>query len=206
MTHVAIIYYSSTGTNHATAQAVAEGAAQAGAEARVRIVAETAPPQAIDNNPAWRSFVDRTAGEARATGADIEWADAVVFGTPTRFGNVAAQLKAFIDTLGGLWFQGKLADKVYAGFTSAQNPHGGQESTLLALYNSIHHFGGILATPGYTDPAVYASGGNPYGVSVTAGGGGPTEADLNHARVLGKRVATIAGRLKAPAEFRPEGP
>ena len=83
----------------------------------------------------------------------------------------------------------------YAGFTSAQNPHGGQESTLLALYNSIHHFGGILATPGYTDPAVFASGGNPYGVSVTAGGGGPTEADLNHARVLGKRVATIASRL-----------
>ncbi len=198
MTHVAIIYYSSTGTNHATAAAVAEGATHAGAEVRVRIVPETAPPQAIDSNPAWRAFVDRVKDEPRATAADLEWADAVVFGTPTRFGNVAAQLKAFLDTLGGLWFQGKLADKVYAGFTSAQNVHGGQESTLLALYNSIYHFGGILATPGYTDPAVYASGGNPYGVSVTAGGGGPTEADLNHARVLGKRVATIAARLHPP--------
>jgi NAD(P)H dehydrogenase (quinone) len=200
MTHVAIIYYSSTGTNHAIAQAVAEGAAEAGAESRVRIVAETAPPQAIDSNPAWRSFADRVAGEPRATAADLEWADAVVFGTPTRFGNVAAQLKAFIDTLGGLWFQGKLADKVYAGFTSAQNAHGGQESTLLALYNSIYHFGGILAAPGYTDPAVAAAGGNPYGVSVTAGSGGPTEQNLAHARVLGKRVASIAARLKDPAK------
>lgn len=199
MTNVAIIYYSSTGTNHATAQAVAEGAANAGAEPRIRIVAETAPPQAIDSNPAWRNFVDRTAGEPRATGADIEWADAIVFGSPTRFGNVAAQLKAFIDTLGGLWFQGKLANKVYAGFTSAQNAHGGQESTLLALYNSIHHFGGILATPGYTDPVIYTAGGNPYGVSVTAGGGGPTEANLAHARVLGKRVAEIAAKLRPTA-------
>ncbi|MBL9104681.1 MAG: NAD(P)H:quinone oxidoreductase [Myxococcales bacterium] len=199
MTNVAIIYYSATGTNHATAQAVAEGVAEAGGEARVRLVAETAPAQAIDSNPAWRAFVDRSAGEPRASGADIEWADAVVFGSPTRFGNVAAQFKAFIDTLGGLWFQGKLAGKVYAGFTSAQNPHGGQESTLLALYNSIYHFGGILATPGYTDPLVYTSGGNPYGVSVTAGGGGPTEANLAHARYLGRRVTTLAGKLRGGA-------
>jgi NAD(P)H dehydrogenase (quinone) len=115
------------------------------------------------------------------------------------FGNVAAQLKAFIDSAGGLWFQGKLADKVYAGFTSAQNVHGGNESTLLALYNSIHHFGGILATPGYTDPVVFGAGGNPYGVSVATGqdGQGPTEADLAHARYLGKRVAEIAMKLRA---------
>lgn len=195
MSKVAIIYYSSTGTNHATAQAVAEGAGGAGAEVRVRIVAETAPAEAIDRNPAWRAFVDRTAEEPRADLADLEWADAVVFGTPTRFGNVCAQLKAFLDGAGGLWFQGKLADKVYSGFTSAQNSHGGQESTLLALYNSIYHFGGILVTPGYTDPVVFTSGGNPYGVSVTAGGGGPTEADLAHARYLGKRVAEMAQKL-----------
>jgi NAD(P)H dehydrogenase (quinone) len=195
MSKVAIIYYSSTGTNHATAQAVAEGASGAGAEVRVRIVAETAPAEAIDRNPAWRAFVDRTAEEPRAELADLEWADAVVFGTPTRFGNVCAQLKAFLDGAGGLWFQGKLANKVYSGFTSAQNSHGGQESTLLALYNSIYHFGGILVTPGYTDPVVFTAGGNPYGVSVTAGGGGPTEADLAHARYLGKRVAEMAQKL-----------
>lgn len=119
----------------------------------------------------------------------------MVFGTPTRFGNVAAQLKAFIDSAGGLWFQGKLANKVYAGFTSAQNPNGGQESTLLALYNSLYHFGGIIVTPGYTDPVVFAAGGNPYGPSVTAVGQ-PTENDLNHARYLGRRVTEFAARLR----------
>lgn len=195
MTNIAIIYYSSTGTNHATAHAVREGASGAGAEVRVRLVAETAPEAAIAGNPAWSAFVKRSADEPRATLADLEWADGIVFGTPTRFGNVSAQLKSFLDGAGGLWFQGKLANKVYAGFTSAQNPHGGQESTLLALYNSIYHFGGYLVTPGYTDPSVFASGGNPYGVSVTAGGAGPTEADLAHARYLGKRVAEVAQKL-----------
>jgi NAD(P)H dehydrogenase (quinone) len=195
MPNIAIIYYSSTGTNHATAQAIAEGASGAGGEVRVRLVVETAPEAAIAGNPAWAAFVKRSADEPRAALADLEWADAVVLGTPTRFGNVAAQLKSFLDSAGGLWFQGKLANKVYAGFTSAQNPHGGQESTLLALYNSIYHFGGYLVTPGYTDPSVFAAGGNPYGVSVTAGGGGPSEADLAHARYLGKRVTEVAQKL-----------
>lgn len=198
MPNVAVIYYSSTGTNEATANAIAEGASGAGAEVRVRLVAETAPAAAIDSNPKWRQFVDRTAEQPRATHDDLDWADAVVFGCPTRFGNVPAQLKQFIDTLGGLWFKGKLANKVYAGFTSAMNAHGGQESTLLALYNSIYHFGGFLVTPGYTDPAVFGAGGNPYGVSVTTGqeGNGPSEADVAHAHVLGKRVAEIAAKLR----------
>lgn len=195
MSKVAVIYYSSTGTNQATANAVGEGARAAGAEVRVRLVAETAPDAAVQSNPAWKAFIERNAGEPRAALADLEWADAIVFGSPTRFGNVAAQFKSFLDSAGGLWFQGKLANKVYAGFTSAQNVHGGQESTLLALYNSIYHFGGYIVTPGYTDPLVFASGGNPYGVSVTAGGSGPTDADLAHARYLGKRVAEVADKL-----------
>jgi NAD(P)H dehydrogenase (quinone) len=197
MPNVAIIYYSSTGTNEATAKAVAEGAKAAGAEVRVRLVTETAPSAAIDSNPKWREFVDRTAKEPRASLDDLEWADAIVFGTPTRFGNVAAQLKQFMDTSGGLWFQGKLANKVYAAFTSAMNTHGGQESTLLALYTTIYHFGGYIVTPGYTDKSVFASGGNPYGVSVTTGqaGNGPTDADLAHAQYLGKRVTEVAAKL-----------
>lgn len=197
MPKVAIIYYSSTGTNEATANAVAVGARGAGADVRIRLVAETAPPAAIDANPKWRTFVDRTASSPRATLADLEWADAIVFGSPTRFGNVAAQLKQFIDTTGGLWFQGKLANKVYAGFTSAMNAHGGQESTLLALFQTIFHFGGILVTPGYTDKAVFAAGGNPYGVSVTTGpeGKGPTPDNIAHAEYLGKRVAEYAAKL-----------
>lgn len=195
MAKVAIVYYSSTGTNQKMANAAGEGAKEAGAEVRVLLVPETAPDAAIDYNPAWRAFVNANANAPRATGADLEWADGIIFGTPTRFGNVTAQLKAFIDSLGGLWFQGKLANKVYAGFTSAQNPHGGQESTLLALYNSFYHFGGIIATPGYTDGLVFASGGNPYGPSVTANGQGPTEQDLAHARYLGKRVATLSQKI-----------
>ena len=198
MSNVAIIYYSSTGTNASMAKAVAEGASAAGAEVRVRLVAETAPDAAIDSNPAWRAFTDANKDQTRATLDDLEWADAIVFGTPTRFGNVAAQLKAFLDSTGGLWFHGKLANKVYAGFTSAQNAHGGQESTLLALFNTIYHFGGYIVTPGYTDPKVFASGGNPYGASVTVGKGeGPTSADLDHARYLGERVATVAAKVVA---------
>jgi NAD(P)H dehydrogenase (quinone) len=197
MPNVAVIYYSSTGTSEAMAQAVAEGARQAGAEVRVRPVAETAPPQAIASNPRWQAFVERTRDEPRASLGDLEWADAVVFGTPTRYGNLPAQLKQFIDATGGLWVQGKLADKVYAGFTSAQNAHGGQESTLLALYNTVHHFGGVIVSPGYTDPSVFAAGGNPYGPSVTVGEGRPpTDEDLAHARYLGKRVAEVAQRLR----------
>lgn len=198
MPKVAVIYYSSTGTNLATAQAVAEGAKAAGAEVRVRLIAENAPPAAIDGNPAWRAFVDKTKDEPRATPDDVEWADAVVFGSPTRFGNVASQFKAFVDSLGGLWFHGKLADKVYAGFTSAQNTHGGQESTLLALYNSFYHWGAIIVTPGYTDKSVFAAGGNPYGPSVTTGPNNakPTDADQAHARYLGKRVTETAKKLR----------
>lgn len=90
-----------------------------------------------------------------ATAEDILWADAVVFGSPTRFGNVASQLKQFIDTLGGQWVHGLLADKVYSGFTATSTAHGGQESTLLALYNTVHHFGGLVVAPGYTDPSKF---------------------------------------------------
>jgi len=126
------------------------------------------------------------------------WADAVLFGSPTRYGNVAGQLKIFLDSLGAQWGQGLLADKVYAGFTSSQTAHGGQETTLLALYNTIYHFGGIIVPPGYTAALKFADG-NPYGVSHVTGGGndiplGQTELDaLDH---LATRVVTIAGRLK----------
>jgi NAD(P)H dehydrogenase (quinone) len=196
MTNVAVIYYSSTGTNHAIAEEVADGARATGAEVRVRKVAETAPDAAVDANPAWRAFVDATAAEPVPTHDDLVWADAIVFGTPTRYGNVAAQLQAFIDTTAGLWTQGLLADKVYAAFTSATTQHGGQESTLLSLYTMVYHFGGFIVTAGYSDPSAFAAGGNPYGVSVTADGpDAPGEDDRAHARFLGRRVAEVASRL-----------
>lgn len=198
MPKVAVIYYSATGTNAAMAEAVGQGASEAGAETRVRLVRETVPAEVVAGNPAWKAFAEKSRDWPKAALDDLDWADGVIFGSPVRFGNIAAQLKSFIDGAGGLWEQGKLANKVYAGFTSAQNPHGGQESTLLALYNSVYHFGGIIVTPGYTDPLVFASGGNPYGPSVTTGGNGesPTLADLRHARYLGQRVTAMAGKLR----------
>jgi NAD(P)H dehydrogenase (quinone) len=199
MPNVAVVFYSATGTNHATAHAVGKGAAAAGAAVRVRQIAETLSPEVVAKNPKWQQFVERTKAEPKATLEDLEWADAVVFGSPTRYGNVAAQLKAFIDSTGSLWFQGKLANKVYSGFTSAQNLHGGNESTLLALYNSMYHFGGIVVTPGYTDSSVYGAGGNPYGVCFATGQNGdpPNAAALAVAEYLGKRVTEVAQKLKA---------
>lgn len=197
MPKVAIIYYSATGTNHQLANAVAEGASSAGADPRLRIVTETVPNSEIEKILEWKKFSEKTKNNVRASLIDLEWADAVVFGTPTRYGNVCAQLKTFIDSTGALWFRGALKNKVYAGFTSAQNPHGGQESTLLALYNTFYHFGGIIACPGYTDASVAASGGNPYGPSATADGNAIPESVISYARYLGKRVTEVSEMLLA---------
>ena len=194
---LAVIYYSSTGTVDAMARRAASTAEKAGAEVRLRHVDELAPDDIIDGVAEWREHVDATAGDPKATPDDIVWADAVVFGTPTRFGNVASQLKQYLDTLGPQWGEGKLADKVYAGFTAAKTDHGGQESTLLALYNTIYHFGGILVPPGYTDPVKFEDG-NPYGVSHGTGAEGDVplgdvqEAALDH---LVERVLDVTRRL-----------
>jgi NAD(P)H dehydrogenase (quinone) len=192
---LAIIYYSSTGTNYHLALEAQKAAEEAGAEVRVRRVAELAPDAAIDSNPAWRAHLTETADVPTASLDDLEWADAVIFGTPTRFGNVAAQLKQFIDSTGGLWFQGKLANKVYSAYTSAQNLNGGQESTLLALYNTIYHWGGIIVTPGYTDAKLFASGGNPYGTSVSADGSPLSEEKKEAIRIQARRVVEFGKKL-----------
>jgi len=191
-TKVAVIYYSATGNVYKLAQAVEEGAKEAGAEVRLRKVHELAPEEAIRSNQGWSDHALMTEDVPEADLADLEWADAYIFGTPTRFGNVSAQLKQFIDTAGGLWFEGKLADKVVSGFTSASNAHGGQESTLLSLYNVFAHWGAILVTPGYTDPLLFEAGGNPYGASST---NEPSEQELAAARYLGRRVAEKAALL-----------
>ena len=191
-TKVAVIYYSATGNVYKLAQAVEEGAKEAGAEVRFRKVHELAPEEAIKSNQGWSDHALMTEDVPEADLADLDWADAYIFGTPTRFGNVSAQLKQFIDTAGGLWFEGKLADKVVSGFTSASNAHGGQESTLLSLYNVFAHWGAILVTPGYTDPLLFEAGGNPYGASST---NEPSEQELAAARYLGRRVAEKAALL-----------
>jgi NAD(P)H dehydrogenase (quinone) len=194
---VAVIYYSATGTVHALAQAAVEGAEKAGAEARLRRVAELAPVQAVASNPDWQAHQQRTADVPEATLEDLDWADVVLFGTPTRYGTMASQLKQFIDTTGPLWQQGKLADKIYGGFTATATAHGGQESTLLSLAHVFYHWGGILVPPGYTD-AIQFQVGNPYGSSFVADRGQlPEEAHLEAARFQARRAVTIAGQVLA---------
>lgn len=163
-------------------------------------MAELAPRVAIDSNPAWAAHHAAIADIPEATPADVEWADAVIFGTPTRFGNVSSQLKQFIDTLGGLWAQGKLANKVYSGFVSTATDHAGHESTLLALYNSVHHFGGITVTPGFTDPQKFVDG-NPYGTSHADGQGTKPVGEVTRlaAGIQAERVVRIAAALQAAA-------
>src|SRR5699024_11148778 len=102
-----------------------------------------------------------------ATSDDIEWADAIIFSTPTRFGNMPSQMKQFLDIQGGIWGNGTTINKVVSAMYSAQNSHGGQEATILGLYTSMMHWGAIIVPPGYSDPSVFAAGGNPYGTSVT---------------------------------------
>ena len=194
---VSVIYYSATGSVYALAQSAVEAAEKAGAEVRLRKVHELAPKEAIASNEGWSKHALETDDVPEATADDVVWADAVVFGTPTRYGNVAAQLKQFLDTLGPQWSRGELADKVYTGFTSTGTNHGGQESTLLAMYNSFYHFGGIIVPPGYTDPSKFVDG-NPYGASHISQNGAnpPQEQDLTAVAYSATRAVQIAERLK----------
>ena len=197
MTKIAVVYYSSTGNTHQLAQAIAQGAEETGAEVRLRRVPETAPDAAIDSNPAWRAHLDSVSDVQIATPEDLEWADGYALGTPTRFGTPSAQLKGFIDTLGGLWATGKLANRGATAFTSAQNTHGGNESTILTLFNVFSHFGAVIVPPGYTDPLLFAAGGNPYGTSVASAGNSAAASDeaLTAARYQGRRLAEISAKI-----------
>ena len=194
---LAIIYYSSTGINYQLARWAEEGAKEAGADVRVLKVQELAPDAAIDSNPAWRKHVDETKYIPTATSDDLEWADAMIFSSPTRYGNVASQMKQFMDMQGGLWAQGKLANKVVSAMSSAGNPHGGQEATIHAIYTTMMHWGAIIVSPGYTDDSVFVAGGNPYGTSVTQGEDGNIVEDVKGAVVhQAKRTVEVATWLK----------
>ena len=196
---LAIVYYSATGTVRSMAERLAATGEQAGAEVRLRQVERQTTGGEKAATDAQQAEAEAGQGTEAVTADDVVWADAVLFGSPTRYGNIAGQLKIFIDSLGPQWAQGQLADKVYAGFTSSQTAHGGQETTLLALYNTIYHFGGILVPPGYTDPLKFADG-NPYGVShVTGGGNDNPLGDAEYAALdhLAERVVRIAGKLSA---------
>lgn len=202
MSNIAVIYYSSTGHVHKLAEAIGEGARDAGADVRLRRVAELASEDAIRSNDAWHEHYTETVGVVpEATLDDLQWADGFAFGTPTRFGVPAAQLKQFIDQTGPLWVQGQLSNKVATSFTSASNAHGGQESTLLALNNVFYHWGSVIVPPGYTHPLLNAAGGNPYGTSYASGSddGSVSREALTAAHYQGHRLAQYAGRLVVPS-------
>ena len=199
-TKLTIVYYSMTGTNFQLANWAKEAAEQAGAEVRVVKAQELAPQEAIDNNPAWKAQQEKEKDIKVATSEDLTWADAIIFSSPTRFGNVTSQIKQFMDLQGGIWASGQLVDKVVSAMSSAQNPHGGQEQTIQAIYTTMMHWGAIIVAPGYTDDSIYAAGGNPYGTSVTAGRDGMVEDVEAAVKHQAKRTVEVARLLKLGKE------
>ena len=196
---VLIAFYSRNGSTEALAQAIAEGAKAEGADVTLRRAREVVSREIMAHADGWTQNANRMdAAYAAPTPADAEAADAIIFGTPTRFGSISSELKAYIDSLGGLWFQGKLNGKAGSAFTSTQSVHGGNESTILAMYNPMVHLGMVIVPLGYADPALFKAG-TPYGASAVSGqeSAPPTADDLEVARFQGKRVAQVAKALKA---------
>lgn len=194
---ILVVYYSATGNIASLAQAISRGAQDEGADVRCRRVAETAPSEAIAQNPAWSGYLARTDLDDVVTLDDVQWCEGLAIGSPTRFGGPASQLKAFLDTTGGLWMQGALLDKVCTAFTSASTGHGGLESTILAINNHCYHWGSLVMPLGYPDRHVLKVTGNPYGASfVSRGGAGPDDDSLTTAEVQGARLATVVADLK----------
>lgn len=196
-TKLSIIYYSTYGSNVQLAKWAEEEALKLGAEVRVRQIQELAPQSVIDSQPAWKANQETTKDIPVASSDDITWADAILFSVPSRFGNVPSQFKQFIDIQGGIWATGKTVNKAISAMSSAQNPHGGQEATLLNLYTSMYHWGAIVVTPGYTDASVGLAGGNPYGTSVTIGQDGKMVENVRPAvEHQVRRLLDIASKLK----------
>jgi NAD(P)H dehydrogenase (quinone) len=195
--NLTIVYYSATGINYQLASWAKEAAEETGANVRLVKAQELAPEKAIHANPAWKANVEATASVPVATSDDLDWADAILFSVPTRFGNMASQMKQFIDQQGGLWAQGKFVNKAVSAMTSAQNPHGGQEATILSLYTTMMHWGAVIVPTGYTDDSIFKAGGNPYGTSASQGSDGKIVEDVKPAVVhQTKRLIEIANRLK----------
>ncbi len=198
-TNILIAFYSRDGSTEALANAIAVGARDAGAEIRLRRAREIVGSEVMAHAPGWAENAARmNAAYDAPTAADAEWADGMAFGTPTRFGAASSELKAFIDSLGGLWFQGKLVGKAGSAFTSTSGIHGGNESTITSMYTPMAHFGMVIVPLGYANPVLFRAG-TPYGSSTVAGkhDAGPSADDLEVARFQGRRVTEIATALKA---------
>ena len=196
---VLIVFYSRYGNTARLAEGIANGARKvAGAEVIMRKVNETAPPQIISRDENWQRAHDEMAQKYPApTMAELEEADAIIFGSPTRYGNMSAELKLFLDTTGPLWVQGKLIGKVAAVFCTNSTAHSGKESTLLSMMIPLFHHGMIIVGVPQNVPQT-ATSGSYYGATATCGASGerpPTADDLAVAEAQGQRVAEVTARL-----------
>ncbi len=197
MSKILVLYYSTYGHIEQMAEAVAVGARETGATVDIKRVPETAPEAAAK---AAHFKTDQSAPVA--TVADLEAYDAIIFGSPTRFGRMASQMAAFLDQAGGLWARGALNGKVGSAFTSTATQHGGQETTLFSTLANLLHFGMVVVGLPYSFAGQTrldeVTGGSPYGATTIAGGDGsrqPSENELAGARFQGRHVAEIANRL-----------
>jgi len=197
-----ILYYSQFGHIHRMAQAVAEGARSVpGTEVALMRVPETLPQEVLEKTGA-AAFQKEFSKVPVATPRDVTGFDAIIFGTPTRFGNMCGQMRQFFDATGGIWKAGALCGKVGSVFTSSGTQHGGQESTILSVHTTLLHHGMVIVGLPYTFEGQTRTdevmGCSPYGASTIAGNGGnrwPSEAELEGARYQGRHVAEIASRL-----------
>lgn len=193
-TKLLIVYYSMTGNNFQLAKWAEDEAKKVGAEVRLRKVKELMDTS--NPNPGWAKYLEESKDVEEATSEDIVWADAILFSSPTRFGNVTAQMKFFLDQQGGIWGEGKTVNKAVSAMSSAQNDHGGQEKTIHAIYTTMMHWGAIIVPTGYTDDSIFKAGGNPYGTSGTVTREGFVN-DLEDAvRHQTRRLLDVAAKLK----------
>lgn len=197
MTMVLVLYYSSYGHIESMANAIAEGVRSANNEAVIKRV-----PELVPEDDARRAGVKVSQSAPLATIEELPSYDAIIFGTPTRFGNMAAQMRNFLDQTGAIWMKGALIGKVGSVFTSAGTQHGGHETTITSFHLTLLHHGMLIAGLPYSEPRLtdisQISGGSPYGASTIAGPDGsrtPSEGELAMARSQGAHVARIAAKL-----------
>jgi len=202
-TRLLIVYHSRTGSVESLAATMAEAAREAGAEVRMRRAREVAGPEAMAKVEGWaESAARQNALYAAPTHGDAEWADAILFGTPSYFGAMATELKNFLDQLGPQWKRGMLAGKVGGAFSTASWPHGGTEIVTYSMYAPMAHLGMVILPTGYTDEAMLEAG-SPYGASAIVGSkkGEPRPEDHDAARHQARRTVAIAGALVAAGEM-----
>ena len=202
-TRLLIVFYSRTGSTETLALAAADAAREAGAEVRLRRAREVVSREAMSHSKGWAENADRqNAIHPAPEQEDAEWADAILFGTPSYFGAMATEMKAFFDRLGPQWKKGALAGKVGGAFATASWPHGGTEVVTLSLYAPMAHLGMLIAPTGYTDEAMLEAG-SPYGASAIVGEENrpPRDEDLDAVRHQARRMVAIAGALVAAGEM-----